>query len=622
MTNASLVRSIAAARSSLSRTIEVGQTSKRRLEISSSCADSAKAVEEVLANLQGHKTRSGLRKTLTAVAATLHGIVNGIDRSTLTLPDVRRATLNIRNRLNPQIEASFSDVAASAEENAATEAGRAQAELRLDEEQAEIQKRLSESSSYVDTLQAIRDSLALEERKRQRAIASVLDTDHTSSPARGGVRDPLGIDPVSAKKMDDAKATVKSLPSVLTRPFVIMKAPVIPVFETSRVENPGNGGTIRPYATARNFKFEQKLKTLGIQHFMFLDYVILANQMLVAVKSEFIKDFLSDKESERDAGFKQERKRIKDWQSKTDPETIETQHLKEEQKKQAQQLRAAERLAARTARMTPEQYEEFQKENAERQAAANLAAEERLKKLATMTQEEKKEFLRQEQISAKADAKSVHDEYVKLKSQFDKLNAALKDLDAKHGYDDKPIKRKKGDTIIHLLGLGGKPVLDATTGKTIRIREITKDGDTYTEYKSEDPATGKEIEVFPPVPYADLPEYKKLVKQLEQLAPKMTSKKFQLDRMLGEKIKDVSPVHNMIAPRKTKSDISPSDFAAQLLEVINADSHVKYELVVKNPILHPRNPNISLFWVMPRNVLGALSKGGGWGRIVKWDFPR
>lgn len=621
MTSSTLVRSIAAARSSLSKSIQVGQTSKRRLEISSACSESAKAVENVLAELQGYKTKTGLRKTLTSVAATLNGIVTGIDRSTLTLPEVRRATINIRDRLNPQIEASFSDVAASAAEKHSAALSSAQAAQELEDAESDIQRRLSQSNDHIETLQAIRDKLALEERLRQRAIASVLDTDNVVNTGRGP-KDPLGnIDHEAAKKMEAAREDVKKLPSALTRPFHIMKAPVIPVFETSRVENPGNGGTIRPYATARNFKFEQKLKTLGIRHFMYLDYVILTDQLLVAVKSEFIKSFVSEKEDLRDAGFKQERKRVKDWQAKIDPEAIENQHLKEEQKKQAQQLRAAERRAARVDKMTQEEYDAFMDAERARENQERLAAQHRIEKLGSMTPEQKKEFLRHEQIEAKADAKIVHEEYAKLKAQMDKTKASIKALDDQHGYDSEPVKRKKGETIVHLLGMGRKPVLDTKTGKPIRIREITKDGDSYTEYRSEDPVTGKEIEVFPPVPYADMPEYKKLMKRLETLAPQVTSKKFQLDRMLGEKT-SVTPVHDMVVPRKTKSDISPSDFAAQLLEVINDGSHVKYELVVKNPILHPRNPNLSMFWVMPRNVLSALSKGGGWGRIMKWDFPR
>jgi hypothetical protein len=120
MSSSSLISSINATRSTLNGCIQVGLSSKKRLEISSAATAAVSQIEETLSILPKAKF-SPTKKALRAVSNTLQGLANGIDRSELSLADVRNSVRNIRDRLSPTLESGFEDISTIAAEGVAVE---------------------------------------------------------------------------------------------------------------------------------------------------------------------------------------------------------------------------------------------------------------------------------------------------------------------------------------------------------------------------------------------------------------------------------------------------------------------------------------------------------------------
>ena len=76
--------------------------------------------------------------------------------------------------------------------------------------------------------------------------------------------------------------------------------------------------------------------------------------------------------------------------------------------------------------------------------------------------------------------------------------------------------------------------------------------------------------------------------------------------------------------RAASSGLKPKDLAEAAVAVINERSTIEYEFVSPDSHKNPRNADIHLFWLMPRQKMAALMRIALTGRkasTLQWNFP-
>lgn len=618
--NGTLVSSISTTQSAIASAIHVGLESKKRSEIKSAMSSTIEHIEDTLNQLPKVK-HADTKKVLRVLSNTFQGVLNGIEKGEMTLGEIRPLIRNIRKRFVSSLETGFADISTIAEADSAKEKQHETEVAVATEKDKRIRNAIENATDFQSSLLAIKEKLVEEETQRRAAIASILDTnqvdDAITTIKKESHREFSRDDASLVKQLEMVREQAKDLTAAITKPFQIIKAPIVPIFEASRVENPGTGGAIRPYTTARNFKFDSKLKQLGIGHIMLNDYVILTSQMLLAVRSDFVSEYQNEQHDKNHEKFKDAKKKYKEWQSGADPEVAGKIDMKEQQRLARKALRDAERNAARVEKMTPAQYEKYMIEQADK----DDAAVNRVELMAKMTPAEKAEFLREEKINSHTEAAELNKEFKRLGGILSVLHKKLDAVKTKFGYDAEPVVDVTEDgKKLKCLGYRGKPFIDPSSKSKIRITTKEVDKEMVQQYSIRVGDTWQDIEAPPPAPFYKDAEYKRLVAKAARIAPKVAELRFKIDHLLGGH-KEARPATTAIQPRNVKVEVNTSDFASQLLDVLNDQSHIKYELVVKTAIRNPRNPNITLFWIMPSRILLNLSKGAGWGRVKNWGFP-
>lgn len=69
-----------------------------------------------------------------------------------------------------------------------------------------------------------------------------------------------------------------------------------------------------------------------------------------------------------------------------------------------------------------------------------------------------------------------------------------------------------------------------------------------------------------------------------------------------------------------KANANTSAMAHSVIEVLNERGHTKYEIVTDTPTVNPRNTDLLMFWVLPRQKMTALMRILGSAK-VKWGLP-
>ena len=124
-----------------------------------------------------------------------------------------------------------------------------------------------------------------------------------------------------------------NLPLKLKGPFQLLRLPIVPIFDAGILS--GKKPTGRSDLT-RNFSSSRLLDSLGIGHIMVQDYLILEEQVVLAIDSSELEDFIQDAKRSQDEHRKVE---LKEHRTKVNQREVSLE-------KKADKLRREEEAAA------------------------------------------------------------------------------------------------------------------------------------------------------------------------------------------------------------------------------------------------------------------------------------
>lgn len=81
---------------------------------------------------------------------------------------------------------------------------------------------------------------------------------------------------------------------------------------------------------------------------------------------------------------------------------------------------------------------------------------------------------------------------------------------------------------------------------------------------------------------------------------------------------------NVSKVRSSKASVNPLAMAHSVVELLNERGSTKYEIVSDTPNANPRNTDLLMFWILPRQRMAVLMKALGSSNtpaIVKWGLP-
>lgn len=253
----------------------VVRTSKKKSAITTAFNQAFSQVETVLASIPPKdKGFSATKKSLKVVNNLLGGVLDGLESDDLTLRELKALSRTIKNEKLPAfMEAVAADTSRTKDEKPTEQDGILQKlVIALDDASKDVKRSLSNSTGFQKAVEDVIQNMTKGQAPKSEDEPEATDDETTPDKTRAYLKGLSGL-------------RTKLPPTAGKGGFTIFRMPVVPVFEPID-RKLGLGG--RPTTIVGQPNPTNILKQAGIRSIAVEEYVIIDNQLLLAISKSHL----------------------------------------------------------------------------------------------------------------------------------------------------------------------------------------------------------------------------------------------------------------------------------------------------------------------------------------------
>lgn len=287
-----VVTRIESAVASVSSVLESCLLSKNARQIISDLSSAQVVLDNSLEAIPSRsRTFTSVKKSLLALNNALDGLKTGVENRDLSLGKFRAATAGVQTKFLLGLAESLSQVTLT--DDPVEEVGNT--------EEAGT-KLVVRSTDFKSALKTIRGHLEDHFKKKEddEDAENPVLVEHERSEKAYQTREERDEDRLK-ERIAHVESLKTQMPLAIKGAYQVMRFPLVPIFDSSILS--GKKPTGRS-DLVRNFSGSRVLDSLGIRYIMVQDYLILEEQLVLAVNLKDYQEFQSDQDEEQSAAHK------------------------------------------------------------------------------------------------------------------------------------------------------------------------------------------------------------------------------------------------------------------------------------------------------------------------------